>query len=105
MKCFKVIEVFYSFLRYKDILVQVIKRGNVQIHHVNLAIFTVILGTSPEVHQSMLSFSLQCQATLVAQPYLNVSRNGKLSVSPGFLTQGRRCYQSVKMSVRDQKMP
>lgn len=96
---------FYNCLGYKDILVQVIERRNVQIYHVNLAIFRVILGTLPEVHQSMLSFCLQCQATLVAQPYLNICRNGKLSISPGFLTRGCRCYQSVKMSVRDQKMP
>lgn len=61
---------FYNCLGYKDILVQVSKRGNIQIYHANLAIFTVILGSLPEVHQSMLPFSLQCQAMVAAQPLL-----------------------------------
>lgn len=61
---------FYNCLGYKDILVQVSKRGNIQIYHANLAIFTVILGSLPEVCQSVLPFSLQCQATVAAQPLL-----------------------------------
>lgn len=47
---------FYDCVRYKGILVQVTKRGNIQIYHANLAIFTIILGPLPEVHQSMLPF-------------------------------------------------
>lgn len=70
MKCFKVAESFTTVLRYKGILVQVIKRGNIQIYHANLAIFTIILGPSPEVHQFMLPFSLQWKAILVVQPLL-----------------------------------
>lgn len=74
---------FYNVLGYKDILVQVNKRGNIQIYHTNLAIFTVNLGPLPEVHQSMLLFSLQCQATVVLSLYLNVSRKGDCQSRPG----------------------
>lgn len=83
---------FYNVLGYKDILVQVNKRGNIQIYHTNLAIFTVNLGPSPKVHQSMLPFSPQCLAIVVLSLYLNVSRKGELSVSSGFLPWGHKCH-------------
>lgn len=74
---------FYNVLGYKDILVQINKRGSIQTYHTNLAIFTVNLGPLPEVNQCMLLFSLQGQTIVVLSLYLNVSRKGDCQSLPG----------------------